>query len=139
MNAHSVPVAVMAGITLYVGLYHLFLYFRLRQHRWDLMFGLTCLVVSAYDVVAIGLYHADSVAEGVEWQRWQIVLLGLSAISLIFFLSDYTARVSRRWRVAMVGYFVVMTVVNLFDRSPLTWSAEASIKHVIRWGWHLSQ
>ncbi|MBW2381990.1 MAG: hypothetical protein JRG92_00085 [Deltaproteobacteria bacterium] len=42
MNAHSIPVLVMAGITLYVGVYHLFLYLRLRRNRWDLTFALTC-------------------------------------------------------------------------------------------------
>ena len=38
MIAHSVPVAVMAGITLYVGVYHLFIYLRRgKRGGWQLL------------------------------------------------------------------------------------------------------
>ena len=96
MSAHSLPVAVMAGITFYVGVYHFFIFLRRRTHRADLTFALTCLAVSAYDVFCVGLYNATSVVEGVVWQRAQFVAVMAGVGAFLWFMADYTGLASRR-------------------------------------------
>ena len=54
MSALSVPVAVIGGITLYVGWYHLFIYFK-RQIKTpvDRSFAITCFNMALYDVFCV--------------------------------------------------------------------------------------
>ncbi len=75
MSTSSIPAVVMASISFYVGLYHLLIYFRRRQHREDLTFALMCLATGFYAVFCAGLYSATSVAQGVQWQRAQLIAL----------------------------------------------------------------
>ncbi|HTP10620.1 MAG TPA: hypothetical protein VMP08_20340, partial [Anaerolineae bacterium] len=88
MNAQSIPVVAMASISLYVGLYHLLIYLRRKQHREDLTFALLCLATSLYDVFCIGLYNSSTVAAGVQWQRAQLIALALFVTAFLWFVSD---------------------------------------------------
>jgi len=90
MSVLSIPTVVMASISFYVGLYHLLIYFRRRQHREDLTFALMCLATSFYEVCCAGLYSATSVAEGAQWQRMQFIALGFFTTAFLWFVSDYT-------------------------------------------------
>ena len=90
MSTLSIPAVVMASISFYVGLYHLLIYFRRKQHREDLTFALMCLATGFYAVFCAGLYSATSVAQGVQWQRAQFIALALFVTSFVWFVSDYT-------------------------------------------------
>jgi hypothetical protein len=90
MSTLSIPAVVMASISFYVGLYHLLIYSRRKQHREDLTFALMCLATGLYDVFCAGLYSSTTVAEGVQWQRAQLVALAFFASAFLWFVSDYT-------------------------------------------------
>ncbi len=130
MTAHSIPVIVMATVAFYVGTYHLFLFLRRRQSRQDLTFALTCLGVGVYDVLCVGLYNATSVAEGVEWQRWQLTAMQFVGITFIFFVADYAHHKSRKICFAFSACFLLVGIVGIIDRSELTWLNQPNIKHI---------
>ena len=96
MSLLSLPVIVMASLVFYVGIYHLMIFLRRPQNNEDLTFALTCIAVGIYDVFSAGLYGANSVEEGVYWQRYQIIGLGLASIALLWFVADYTAQRSKK-------------------------------------------
>ena len=89
MNWISLPVAAMAAISLYVGAYHLILFIRKAGERENLTFALCCMSVSAYNIISVGLYNANSLEEGVLWQRWQYTIICLMAIAFAWFIFDF--------------------------------------------------
>jgi PAS domain S-box-containing protein len=132
MNAPSISVVVMASISFYVGLYHLLIYFRRKQHREDLTFALLCLAVGLYDVFCAGLYSATSVAAGAQWQRAQFIALALFTTFFLWFVSDYTRRKPQIPTYAFSVFFMLALCVQTVDRSGLTWMVEhPSVKEVV--------
>jgi PAS domain S-box-containing protein len=131
VNPISIPIVAMAGITFYVGFYHLLIYFRGGRDRQHLSFALVCLVWGCYDVFCVGLYDVSSVAEGARWQRAQGIALAWGAVALLWFMAEYTRQISRRTRYILVVYYVLDTLVTLLERSGLKWMPDQpSIKDV---------
>ncbi len=121
MNVLSVPVIVMAGISLYVGIYHLMIYFQRREHREDLSFALCCFAMLFYDIFCIGNYNVDSVADGLFWQRLQVSTLVLGGVFFLRFIADYIKLPSMRWVHAFMAFFILTAIIGIFDRSGLAW------------------
>ncbi|GIK40070.1 MAG: hypothetical protein BroJett011_39030 [Chloroflexota bacterium] len=132
MSALSLPTVVMASISFYVGLYHLLIYLRRRQHREDLTFGLMCLATSLYEVCCAGLYSATSVAEGVQWQRMQFIALAFFTTAFLWFVADYTSQKPQRAIYAFSAFFLLAVLIQIVDRSSLTWLVDRpSIKEIL--------
>lgn len=137
MVGYSVPVAIIGGITAYVGLYHLLLYFRCKMHREDLAFALLCFAMVIYDCLAVGLYNASSLAEGHVWQRFQESSLALTVAAFIWFFSTYCACARlKKWPSILSLYLVGSAVFCLLDQSGLAWLRDRpAIKEVLLpWG-----
>ncbi len=121
----------MAGVTFYVGLSHLALYYRQARQRENLTFALTALAIAFYDLCAAGLYSASSPAEGVHWQRGQAIILALTCVALVWFVVDFTSYRSRRGAHLFSACFLLAAIIGLLDRSGLTWlSDQPSIKEL---------
>jgi two-component system, LuxR family, sensor kinase FixL len=132
MNTLSIPVVAMASISLYVGLYHLSIYIRRPQYREDLTFALLCFSAVFYDTFCVGLYNATSVSEGVQWQRAQLIALAALVPAFLWFVSDYTHQKPGIFIYASSIYYLFATIVQLVDRSSLTWLVDQpSIKNII--------
>ena len=128
VNILSVPVAIIGGITLYVGVFHLEVFVRqtkLREHR---SFALTCLLVAAYDAASFGLYNAASAAVGATWQRAQSVTLLLAGVAFLWFVADYTGMTSRKVNLALATVILVTATVAAVEHAGLNWSSQPAIK-----------
>jgi len=124
MSIVSVPVIVMAGITFYVGLYHLLVYARRTENRINLTFALTCLAVGVYDVASAGLYQATNVAESALWQRMQFIGAALLTAAFFWFAMDYLGQGSKRIRYAVWALCALALIIQVVDRSGLTWAID---------------
>ena len=132
MNAISIPLIVIASISFYVGCYHLLIYFRRMEHREDLTFALMCFANGFYDVLCAGLYNANSVVEGAQWQRLQFIALAFLDITFLWFIFYYTRQKPQKFTYLLTTYFLVTIFVQVIDRSNLTWVVDhPSIKEVI--------
>ena len=78
MPVTSIVTALLAGITLSVGILHLIGWLRGWATRRHLTFALTCFAIVLYDFGCSGLYAADSPGEGVLWQRTESLALLLA-------------------------------------------------------------
>ena len=110
MHIISVPVVAAAAVTLFSGLFHLFIYDRNRDHRENLTFALTCLAFSGYGVACAGLYSSTSLPEGMAWQRTQIYVVFLSMIFVLWFVHDFTQMVSHKllWGFTALGVLCLL-------------------------------
>lgn len=131
MTLLSSPVVAMAGISLYVGLYHLVIFVRRPRNRVDLTFAILCFSIAVYDVFCVGLYNASTILEGAQWQRAQLISLAFFVPALLWFVSDYSRQKAGIVVYLFSIYYVLVVIVQLFDRSELTWLIDQpSIKHI---------
>jgi PAS domain S-box-containing protein len=131
MNTLSIPVVAMASISLYVGLYHLLIYFRRRQNREDLTFSFLCFAYVFYAAFCVGLYNATSVIEGAQWQRAQFIALAVFVTAFLWFVSDYTRQKPGTPIYLMSIFLLLAIIVQFVDRSDLTFLVDQpSIKHI---------
>ena len=121
MTAQSVPTIVMAGLSLYVGLYHLLIYARRKNHPEDLTFAVLCLATGIYEVLCTGLYNVTTAADGVRWQRLQFISLALFVVAFLWFVSDYTHRRKGVVIYAFTAFYLGAIIVQIVDRSGFTW------------------
>jgi hypothetical protein len=93
MNSLSIPAICMSAVTVYVGCYHLYLYYKRRYlHREDLSFAMTCFTMALYDLCSFGEYNASILSDGFAWQRRQVAGLSLVGATYLSFMIDYTGR-----------------------------------------------
>lgn len=131
MNTLSIPVIAMASISLYVGLYHLLIYFRHRQNREDLTFSFLCFVYVFYAAFCVGLYNATSLSEGVQWQRAQFIALAVFVTAFLWFVSDYTRQKPGTPVYLLSVFYLLVVIVQSVDRSHLTFVVDQpSVKHI---------
>jgi hypothetical protein len=132
MKAISIPLIVIASISFYVGLYHLLIFFRRKQHREDFLFALMCFANGFYDVFCAGLYNSTSVAEGAQWQRLQFITLAFFNIAFVWFVSVYTHQKTQKLTYAFSIYFLFAVIIQVIDRSDLTWLVDRpAIKNML--------
>jgi GAF domain-containing protein len=113
-------------------LYHLLVYFRRKENRINLTFALTCLAVSFYDVSSAGLYNVTGVVEGTQWQRMQFIAAALITAAFLWFVFDYRGQNSKRILYIVWGLCVLVIIIQLVDRSGLTWNVDQpSIKDIV--------
>ncbi|MBN1580597.1 MAG: GAF domain-containing protein [Anaerolineae bacterium] len=131
MKAQAIPVAIMSGIIIYAGIYHVLVYLRRRQERVNLYFSLLCFAVGLYAFFAAGLYNVSSVAEGIPWLRAQGITPSLIVMGLLWFVDAYTGQMSKKVRNILSVYLVLATLFAMIDRSDLTLQISApSIKEI---------
>ncbi|CAG1006369.1 two-component system, OmpR family, aerobic respiration control sensor histidine kinase ArcB [Anaerolineales bacterium] len=132
MNILSSPVVAMAGISLYVGLYHLLIFIRRPRNRADFTFALLCFSIAFYDAFCVGLYNATTVGQGAQWQRAQLISMAFFVPAFLWFVFDYIRRKPGIIVHAFSMYYLLAVIVQLVDRSSLTWLVDQpSIKHIL--------
>ena len=117
MNAVSIPPIIMAAVIVYIGIFHLTIYFQRLDRRGDLAFALMCFGMALYDIFCAGLYNVTSVEDGVNWQRMQVFVLLLIGALFLWFIADYTSQRSRIWLFSFTGFLCLNSLVVLLDRS----------------------
>ncbi len=132
MHVLSAPVAVIAGVTMYVALHHLFLYARRSVKKpEDLSFAVLCLTLFLYDIFCIGAYNNQALETGLFWQRCQVATLSLIGAAFVWFVFDYTGTRNRRLRNFFAVYFVLAALLALFDNTGLSWQTDKpDVKHI---------
>ncbi len=120
MSAFSVMLLVVAVVTLSVGLQHLATHaFQGHRHRSraDLIFGLACLAMAAYDLLDLGQRQGSDVR---AWLVGQLpALMAVNAL-LLGFVSAYTEQRPRGlW--GLYAGMLLCGVLGLVDPGELVW------------------
>jgi methyl-accepting chemotaxis protein len=132
MNVLSAPVAVIGGITLYVGIYHFFIYRKRKiKNPIDLSFALTCFTFALYDLFCVGAYNNTSLEAGKFWQHAQVATISLIGATFVWFVVDYSGRKSKKIRNYFAVIFILGALLTFFDKSGLSLQADKpAIKNI---------
>jgi hypothetical protein len=114
----AIPALVMAGITLYVGLYYLLMWLRLREETGYFFFFGLCASVAAYDVCSALLYNSRSFAVSIWCQRGQFSAIGCIALWTFLFAAWMLRRRLSGWLWGLLGLYAAFIFAAWID-SPL--------------------
>lgn len=121
----------MATLTLFVGVFHLFVFVKGRRQPTHLPFAFLCFAVALYDVFSIGLYNSVSLSQGIVWQNLQLQTIDLISIFLIWFVAVYTQRSKGRLIPVSVAWFGLLLILSLLLNPVLTLSPlRPAVKHM---------
>lgn len=107
----SIMPLLMGAITFYVGIYHLTIYFQLRERREHLGFSLSCFAMGLYDIASAGLYNADNILRGASWYHLQAAAGALFGAFFVMFIIDYLDVGRNKILKALAGYFSLSFII----------------------------
>jgi len=121
MSVYSIPSFIMVVATFIIGLYHLLLYFRrYKLYHEDLTFAICCFAMSLYGVYCVGMYNADSLREGLPFQRGQVASLTLIGTTFLWFVVDYLNVQDKIIERFVSSFFIISAIFVLLNRSSVT-------------------
>ncbi|MDI6796968.1 MAG: PAS domain S-box protein, partial [Desulfatibacillaceae bacterium] len=131
MNNASLLLIALAAITASMGIYHLFVYERVRKRREHFIFGLMCLAMALYDSASAGLYSAASVEAGAVWQTGRFAAVSLFAVAFVWFVADYTRTRTGLWvRALSAGLALFGLAGSIFPYPLVVVPHNSAIKNV---------
>jgi N-terminal 7TM region of histidine kinase len=137
MEPLAIPCLALATASGSVGVFYLFLYLRTREAREQVPFLLLCFNLAAYDLCCAGLYNARSLAEGVFWQRLQLISLCPVSILILWFYGLMAGRRFDRALKALSVVFAGLILVTLaVDVPGITLSVMSPAIKPIQFGGH---
>jgi PAS domain S-box-containing protein len=116
LNAQSIPLIIMAGLTFYVGAHSVQVYIKQPRRASHASFAASCICMGLYDVFCAGLYSAGTPAEGAPWQRLQLASLALVGIAFSWFVLHFLSSgpfITRRTKVliGIVSFFFLLMAI----------------------------
>ncbi|MFT3923721.1 MAG: ATP-binding protein [Myxococcales bacterium] len=130
MTATALPVAVLSGITLHAGVFHLLLYLRSSARlRADLHFGITAVLIALYDMASMGLYISTSVEQGMFWQRAQMTIISSAGLSFLYFVEAYAEHPGPKVARRLAWAFPLLALITLVERDGWMFRPEPAIKN----------
>ncbi|MBN2158118.1 MAG: helix-turn-helix domain-containing protein [Spirochaetes bacterium] len=135
MSWVSLPPALMAAVSFYVGFYYLIMFARRRSEVENLAFAITCFAIALYDIFCAGLYNASTIEKGMFWQRLQFAVLALFTISVSWFIYHFTRFRSRIPFIIITAWLSAFFLLGVFIRGVLTLSlSRPFVKTINLWG-----
>ncbi|OLS11967.1 MAG: sensor histidine kinase protein [Promethearchaeota archaeon CR_4] len=112
MNILTLAPAFMSGTAFLAIVYHLMIYSRLKQLRFNLTFAILSYTVVVYDFFTAGAYFSSSIVEGMWWSRAQTMVIHFCGIALLWFITDY---IHHRPRKLLYGFSVTLLVSGVLS------------------------
>lgn len=110
MNLVQMLPLVTISITLYVAIFHFYMYFRKLGNGSNLSFALLCLYMTLFALFCLMNYNASTFADHVFWIKLIYITLPLFPAAFIHFTYDFTDRSSRKipWLLTAICAFEVL-------------------------------
>ncbi len=123
MVTHSIPVIVLASLSMLVGLMFLSIYLRNAKFQISGSFSLVCFAVFVYDIGCIGLYNSTDFAVSANWQRLQFVGIAFITAALALFYNKFSGNFSGKIVPAIAIVNLIFCIATLALPGPLTLTA----------------
>ena len=133
-NLISLLVAMIAAVCFYVGLYYLWMYLRMRDRKEKMAFALICFAITMYDIFCVGLYNAESIIQGIFWQRLQFASLALLCSAFSIFTYYLTGKKNRLLFTIICLYFLIFLVLGFSMNNTYTLTNENPMLKTVKLG-----
>ncbi|HUI91881.1 MAG TPA: hypothetical protein VLX68_06490 [Chitinivibrionales bacterium] len=118
MSFLSIPVFIMAGITLYVGINNFLFWFRMREKVEQFLFSGLCASVAVYDVFSALLYGSQHLETSMWFQRGQYSAIACTSVWTVFFVLKSFRQKLTPFMAVLLGIYVTYIFIAWIN-SPL--------------------
>ncbi len=120
MNLPALISTAACAVTLFVGFWHLLVYYRGAGERTQLAFALTCFAIGLYDICSIGGYLTTSLEWSGAWGCAEQASGALFGVPFVWFLV-LTTRRRLNWFASVVSaYFSAVALLVVL--APVEWT-----------------
>jgi serine phosphatase RsbU (regulator of sigma subunit) len=131
MKTIATVVISLGSVCLYVALYYFWMFVRRRTEKENLFFSLVCVSIGCYMFACGGLYGAESVECGMQWQKFQFASIAMVTVYIVWFIYYLTQQKSKRPYWVVTAIMAVLFVAGLTVSGPLTVSIDTQmVKHI---------
>lgn len=123
MNLQSIPPIILATIAFYAGIYHFFLFSRVRTDKREVTFTLLCFSVGLYDILCALLYNSSNLETSFIIQRLQIPVIGTVATLMFFYVDQYYTKVHSFFKVSSATLTILSATGLFYGRNDVFWSS----------------
>jgi two-component sensor histidine kinase len=132
MKPYSIPTTIMASVCLTICFYEFFAWSRRGGPRRDIAFAVTCLGGAVFNIACSGEYSVDLPIQSLVWLRIQSASLTLTGMAFLWFVSEETGLVGRRYFRLFLLWSGLGALSQIVDLGDLTWvTSHPSIKRVL--------
>jgi PAS domain S-box-containing protein len=130
LSIWSIPVLIMAGITLFAGANHLLVFLRVRNEREHLAFAALCGTVTVYNLLCAGLYSVGTPQAATPWQVGLAYTVALTSAAFVWFVSEHLDAATGRVLAAIAAVSGLLLI--LLAATPTAWliTAKPLVRHV---------
>jgi PAS domain S-box-containing protein len=123
MKAYSAFPIAIGAVCLTIAFHEFMIWLRRKGNRFDISFAVTCLIAGLYDLACAREYSVDTAVQSIPWLRAEAILLNLTALGFLGYLSDRTRKVPRAHFLIFAGWGAVSVIVQILGFGNLTWDA----------------
>ena len=117
----SLPAILVATLSLYIAISYLMIFFS-RLAMWGyLYYVFTSLAVGLYAIFSACLYNATSAAEGVFWQKAQLIAMVLFWSGFLLLAQFYTRQLSKFLVSSLITISGLLALIQFVNPADLGW------------------
>lgn len=126
MKWYALPLVIFAGISIYVGSYHLWMFIKRRQEKENLSFSVLTFTMGVYYLIAAQTYNSPTVEESTFWYRNMYLAFPVFVATWMFFIYDLTEKKINKVPYIFAALHGVFAVAMWFAPSEYTFSTEGA-------------
>ncbi|MFN6461378.1 MAG: sensor histidine kinase [Nostoc sp. DedVER02] len=135
MTLVPIVLSILAGICLYVGLFHLLIAYGRLQTTLHLCFGLVCLGCVSYIVALMLRYQAANVEDYIAAQKLVCFVGYIYAVTVVWFIAVFTKIKPVRLILLLNSLYAISLLINQISPTGILYSDVSSLSSVsLPWG-----
>ena len=132
MKPYAIPALVMASLCFMVALNESLILYRRGFKPRDVAFIAISLGGFFYNLFCAGEYDVDLPLQSIAWCRAEIVALLLTGLGLLWYVSEVTGLVKRRFLLAYAVWTALGVLSQALNLGDLTWIASRPFVQTVR-------
>ncbi|MDH5655150.1 MAG: adenylate/guanylate cyclase domain-containing protein [Spirochaetia bacterium] len=133
MKWYAIAPVIFAALSLYVGIYHLWLFHNRRNDRVNLSFGITAIFMALACLFTSFQYNAPTIEASLWPMKLNFATLALFAIAFLYFIYVLLEKPLNKFFYITSVLNATQSAVLIFLESPLTISVEGAEPKVVEW------
>ena len=136
MTALSIPLlSLLAGVSFYAGVHHLFIGLRRRVLGTDIMFAVMALAIAGVDITMLLMYHAADLGEYLVALKWHSVLHAAAMVALLWIVACYSDYRPSRLLAGLTAITLAVVVGVLMHPYGMLFASEPELtRSQLPWG-----
>jgi len=136
----SASLLILTGICVYAAINHAFISYQRPFSRVHFLFSLLCITLTAFELLHLFTYSADTIPQMVFMLKWELTAILLAMGIFPWFISEYSGIRPQWLLVGITASIVLMLLINIFEPYSLQYLDVKKIEQLqMFWGERISR